>query len=792
MILTVVIGCVRPDALVPCDDGSFCAPGRICDDAHGLCVAPEQLTACTGLLDRTPCSAADDGNCQGGVCLPAACANERLDLDEVCDDGNTAPGDGCGADCRSDEVCGDGKLEPIAGELCDDDNLEGGDGCSSRCVPEEPHWIAHRAAPPPRLDAAAAFDARRGVVVTFGGRTASSPNVPTGDTHEYGRGSWRREPVRTQPTPRFGHALAFDAARGVVVMFGGDVSGGLLADTWLYDGADWRRAPASGPAPRAGHALVHDARRGVVVLHGGRASPAGGPALAPHADTWEWDGTTWRAVVLPDAPAGAAAWTGAYDPVTAAIVFTDGARTFLYDGASWRPGPVPPQPAPHLTFDVVRQRVLLHGGVTGDVWALERAAWTRLSLPLRSMVSPLWVGDARGVVLAGGGQATALTAAGWEPVLAAPAVYGAAAAFDAARGHVVVVGGERSSGDVLDETWLWTPTGWRDGPGTGTARTRAALAYDAARGAIVLHGGISGFTRLGDTWTFDGTTWTLRPGDTPGPREGAAIAYDARRGEVVLFGGRTDTLLLDDATWTWDGATWTRRNPATSPPAHRYAGGGYDPLAQHVLIYGGVIQLGSVELAAGDAWTWDGTTWTAAPGGTPRTGPGFAWSSARRALVLGGGAPGEPAREWTGATSSPVDDTPPTATLEDGSWFPALDGAGVHVIGGLRPATQDASTAHWQLRRGAAASRDACTTGFDSDGDGATGCADPDCAWLCAPACPPGATCDPLAPRCGDGVCSPLEATAPRACPADACPITPVCGDLLCDAGETGCPGDCP
>jgi hypothetical protein len=72
--------------------------------------------------------------------------------------------------------------------------------------------------------------------------------------------------------------------------------------------------------------------------------------------------------------------------------------------------------------------------------------------------------------------------------------------------------------------------------------------------------------------------------------------------------------------------------------------------------------------------------------------------------------------------------------------------------------------------------REACDTGFDGDGDGQIGCADPDCDALCAP--------------CGDGVCSAFESCA--LCPAD-CGTCQLCGDRRCDPGETcaSCPGDC-
>ena len=38
------------------------------------------------------------------------------------------------------------------------------------------------------------------------------------------------------PTTRDGHALAYDSARGVVVLFGGDDIGSYFSDTWEYRG----------------------------------------------------------------------------------------------------------------------------------------------------------------------------------------------------------------------------------------------------------------------------------------------------------------------------------------------------------------------------------------------------------------------------------------------------------------------------------------------------------------------------------------------------------------------------
>jgi cysteine-rich repeat protein len=74
-----------------------------------------------------------------------ACGDGTVDMDETCDDGNTADGDGCSAtcepevgfDCDDSEptvcvgVCGDGMV--VGAEQCDDADNGNGDGCDDMC-----------------------------------------------------------------------------------------------------------------------------------------------------------------------------------------------------------------------------------------------------------------------------------------------------------------------------------------------------------------------------------------------------------------------------------------------------------------------------------------------------------------------------------------------------------------------------------------------------------------------------------------------------------------------------------
>jgi cysteine-rich repeat protein len=73
----------------------------------------------------------DDGGTTG------LCGNNALDPGEICDDGNSADGDGCSARCDSDETCGNGYADVALAESCDDGNLNSGDGCSADCKSDE-------------------------------------------------------------------------------------------------------------------------------------------------------------------------------------------------------------------------------------------------------------------------------------------------------------------------------------------------------------------------------------------------------------------------------------------------------------------------------------------------------------------------------------------------------------------------------------------------------------------------------------------------------------------------------
>jgi hypothetical protein len=175
-----------------------------------------------------------------------------------------------------------------------------------------------------------------------------------------------------------------------------------------------------------------------------------------------------------------------------------------------------------------------------------------------------------------------------------------------------------------------------------------------------------------------------------------------------------------------------------------------------------------------------------------RNSTAVSWHGKRGSLVLFGGVVGSFAQyddtwELRGSTwtQQPIADRPDRR--HGHSMSPLPDGSGVLVLGGLLN-NGTATAEAWRLRWSSERPHELCTLDADNDGDGLAGCRDPDCWSRCSPLCPPGATCDPAWPRCGDGVCNAALEDC-HLCPMD-CTCTPVCGDTFCDPGET-CPGDC-
>jgi len=127
-----------------------------------------------------------------------------------------------------------------------------------------------------------------GLLLTGGTDTSLTP---LGDAWRWNGTTWLALP-NPPLSPRHGHAMVLDTVRNEVVLFGGRSTQAVESDTWTFDGTQWTQRTTTGTSPTARqfHGLAHDPFRYRTLLHGGLDA-----TFQPLADSWEWNGNTWRA-----------------------------------------------------------------------------------------------------------------------------------------------------------------------------------------------------------------------------------------------------------------------------------------------------------------------------------------------------------------------------------------------------------------------------------------------------------------------------------------------------------------
>jgi hypothetical protein len=113
----------------------------------------------------------------------------------------------------------------------------------------------------------------------------------------------------------------------------------LLGDTWIWTSSEWVEPNTTGPSPRASAAAGFDPSTHTTILFGGQAS-APAAANAPLADSWSWNGATWKKLSLRSSPRQLASPVLLDDPpagVVLLIAGVRGGRTGIWElwGTSW-------------------------------------------------------------------------------------------------------------------------------------------------------------------------------------------------------------------------------------------------------------------------------------------------------------------------------------------------------------------------------------------------------------------------------------------------------------------------
>jgi hypothetical protein len=240
-----------------------------------------------------------------------------------------------------------------------------------------------------------AYDGLHHRVLLFGGASLTDGRVLT-DLWSFDGANWVDITPATSPGPRFDFGLAFDASRGLLVLFGGQHQDRALHDTWVYDGSDWRFvSTATTPRARSGLQMAYDEGRRMVFMNGGNATNATTgttDASAPFNDTWQFDGANW--ILVDHTGEIPSTWDGslAYDGAARQLVLVGGnnlvvnfsqhsslavthSATRAFDGTSWRTLSTLDVPPPYIdavVFDSARGVLVAWSGTDGSVHELHR------------------------------------------------------------------------------------------------------------------------------------------------------------------------------------------------------------------------------------------------------------------------------------------------------------------------------------------------------------------------------------------------------------------------------------
>jgi Galactose oxidase, central domain len=171
--------------------------------------------------------------------------------------------------------------------------LFGGEGSGNKMLGDTWEWDGEvwtqveDTGPGARKSCAAAYDTTRNRFVLFGG---DSGKDGLGDTWEWNGTLWTAV-ADFGPEPRTAAAMAFKGDR--VALFGGvgstepGAQPQVFGNTWEWDGTHWTQRQDIGPDARWGHAMAFDTIRDVVVIFGGApVFPPGAPGTL-FGDTWE-------------------------------------------------------------------------------------------------------------------------------------------------------------------------------------------------------------------------------------------------------------------------------------------------------------------------------------------------------------------------------------------------------------------------------------------------------------------------------------------------------------------------
>lgn len=574
------------------------------------CVLQSQNEACEDLLDGDICLFGSfTGVCNDGTCFDYRCANGVLEGDEVCDDGNVRSGDGCSADCMSNETCGNGIIDSPAGEMCDDGNVESGDGCQANCalarcgdriLDEDEACDDGNFMDGDGCNARCTSDETcgNGVIDIIADEMCDDGNLTVGDTC----GSTCHIEVCGNDILDPGEVCDDDNTVG-----GDGCSAGCTSDETCGNGVidplqdevcdDGNLRSQDGcssictielpiwtearPTQSGRYStLVFDGSRGELLLVGGEGGGGEGILVNRLRRRGQWAPYNFNSQ-----PGARIGHTVVYDANQRRVIVIAGRGTAQYN------------------LGVPRQ-----GRLLDDTWSLGPEGWSTIaSLPGRAYAAGAYEVTTQRIIVFGGEDGATLGET-WaydgewtqlSPTLSPPARVRHGMAYDAQRQVIVLHGGVDAGGNELRDTWEFDGVDWREVVADGPM-VRGTLVYDSRRSRVLLFAG-SGHVRSNELWAFDGA-WSALSTDGPAPRLGSAVAYDPILGGLVVRDGANNA--PGDAlneTWLFTDS-WSRVMDQGPPSPRRDSAAIFDSRSDQVRVIGGEFGTSFAE-----TWTYQAT-----------------------------------------------------------------------------------------------------------------------------------------------------------------------------------------
>lgn len=254
---------------------------------------------------------------------------------------------------------------------------------------------------PTRINAVMSWDGYN--VMLFGGQESSSLGGILEDTWTLANATtWSQAAPTTVPFGRYNAEAAYLAGTGVV-MFGGEIVGQLVNESWIWNGNTkaWSQVTStnnqsSWPSARIGHCIAASSTQ--VIMFGGRGNNS------QNNSTWSFASGAWTQLTPTTPPSVRSEAAMAYDATANVFVLFGGQNEYNYldetwvlssTGTAWTKvtGAMPSgRISAQMSYDSTLGKVVLFGGIdatsncpTNDTWEFiynsgtpSLSSWTQL------------------------------------------------------------------------------------------------------------------------------------------------------------------------------------------------------------------------------------------------------------------------------------------------------------------------------------------------------------------------------------------------------------------------------